>query len=214
MKRQAITFHCDRLILHGYCFTPDTNGNFPGVIICHPHPLYGGSMNNTVVTELASALTDRNMVSVIFNFRGVGRSQGTFGEGIAEQEDVAAAIDWLTDQSMIDGGRIGLAGYSFGGGVAIPVACRDVRIKTMALISPVLNDNNIHLLSECYKPKLFIVGGHDDVIIPEIVEEVYKSAADPKQFIEIPEADHFWNGYIDILIQKTADYLIQTLNDK
>jgi alpha/beta superfamily hydrolase len=214
MKQQAITFPCGQITLHGYCFIPDKGDAFPGVIICHPHSLYGGSMSNTVVVELASMLADRDIVSMIFNFRGVGKSQGEFGGGITEQEDVVAAINWLETQPFIDRDKIGLAGYSFGAGVLIPVACRDIRVKTMALISPVLDDSNIPSLLECNKPKFFIVGEYDDVTPSLIAERVYESMPEPKQYILIPDADHFWNGYVKEVIEKTADYLIEILISK
>ena len=138
MKKKAVTFPCGSLKLRGYFYTPDNNGTFPAVIICHPHSLYGGSMDNIIVKRLAAALNNNAINALIFNFRGVGQSQGKFDNGIGEQDDISAAIDWLFIQPAVDKDRIGLAGYSFGGWVSIPVACRDSRIKILALISPVI----------------------------------------------------------------------------
>lgn len=211
MIREAITFPCGQLILHGYCYIPDKNGALPGVIICHPHSLYGGSMDNIIVTGLAAALTDKDIVSLIFNFRGVGNSQGSYGEGIAEQDDVISALDWLTERPEIDKSRIGLAGYSFGGGVCIPVACTDARVKILALISPVITGDSIETLGNCPKSKLFIVGEYDDVTPPEIVEAAYNRAPEPKQYKLITGADHFWGGYADKAILTAADFINKEL---
>jgi alpha/beta superfamily hydrolase len=215
MKQQAIIFSCEQLILHGYRYSPDNPGKFPGVVICHPHSLYGGSMDSIVVKRLAFALTDRNIASLIFNFRGVGSSQGTYGEGIAEQDDVTSAIDWLTAQPDIDNDKIGLAGYSFGGGVSIPVACRDKRVKALSLISPMLTDDTIELLAGCTIPKLFIVGENDDTTPPRTIEAAYNNTAKPKQYNLIPQADHFFEGkYRDEVVNLAADFLAGELNDK
>jgi alpha/beta superfamily hydrolase len=211
MKQEVVTFPCEQIILHGYCFTPDKTGELPGVVICHPHSLYGGSMDNIIITGLAAALTDKGIISLIFNFRGVGKSQGNFGDGIAEQDDVISALDWLTAQPQIDKDRVGLAGYSFGGGVCIPVACTDNRVKTLALISPVITEDSIEKLSHCHKSKMFIVGEYDDVIPPEIVEVAYKKATEPKQYKLINGADHFWGSHADKAIITAADFLSKTL---
>lgn len=211
MKQQAITFPCGSLKLQGYYYIPDKQGTFPSVIICHPHSLYGGSMDNIIVKRLAGTLTSNNVVSLIFNFRGVGQSQGNFDNGIGEQNDIAAAIDWLLLQPAVDNNRIGLAGYSFGGWVSIPVACHDSRIKMLALISPVITDDTIEILAGCSKPKLFIVGSNDDVTMPTTIEMAYNSAAEPKQYKLIPQADHFWNGYTNEAVNSAAAFLTSGL---
>jgi alpha/beta superfamily hydrolase len=212
MRRQAITFLCGELTLQGYCYIPDKIGKFLGAVICHPHPLYSGSMDNVIVTGLAKALVNKDIVSLIFNFRGVGQSQGTYGEGIAEQDDITAAIDWLTKQSVVDKERVGLAGYSFGGGVSIPIACADKRIKALALISPVITDYTVDLLAGCNIPKIFITGENDDVIPSSIVEAAYNSSAEPKQFMIVPNADHFWRFYSGQAIDFAAEFMARELS--
>jgi alpha/beta superfamily hydrolase len=207
MKTQSITFPCGSIQLHGYCYTPESQENFPAAIICHPHSLYGGSMDNYIVKRLATALADNNIVSMIFNFRGVGQSQGSFDNGTGEQDDITAAIDWLLQQTPVDKDRIGLAGYSFGGGVSIPVACRDLRIKALALISPVINEDAVKILRTCNKPKIFIIGEYDDVTTPATIEIACNNAAEPKLHKLIPEADHFWYGYENEAVNLAADFL-------
>lgn len=211
MKQGAIAFSCGNLILDGYLYSPAKYGRFPGVIICHPHPLYGGSMNNNVIRKLAAALVNREIVSMLFNFRGVGNSQGEYGEGVAEQEDVIAAIDWLKNQDNIDTGKIGLAGYSFGAMVLIPVACKNELVKTMALISPVITGENTELLTQCIKPKLFVVGDKDDLTKASDIERAYQQISEPKKYICVPDSDHFWNNHIDEMVNKVADFLVTGL---
>jgi uncharacterized protein len=214
VKTQAIVFPCGSIQLQGYYYTPESQGMFPAVIICHPHSLYGGSMDNYIVKRLAAVLTDNNIVSMIFNFRGVGQSQGSFDNGTGEQDDITAAIDWLLQQRSVDKDRIGLAGYSFGGGVSIPVACRDSRIKALALISPVIDEDTVELLRACNKPKIFIVGENDDVTRPVTIELAYDNAGAPKLYKLIPEADHFWYGHENEAVNMAADFLTGELNKR
>ena len=92
-------------------------------------------MDNNVILSVSSALVEKSIIAFMFNFRGVGGSQGSYGDGIAEQEDVAAAISWLVSQPAVDSNRVGLLGYSFGAAVALSVACVDARVRAVALIS-------------------------------------------------------------------------------
>ena len=110
MKNTRVVFPSGELLLEGILATPKGAGPFPAVIICHPHPLYGGDMDNNVVHSLSETLTQASFVSFRFNFRGVGASQGEFGQGISEQEDVKAAISFISTLREADSGRIGLAG--------------------------------------------------------------------------------------------------------
>ena len=91
-------------------------------------------MDNNVILSISLALAEKSVIAFMFNFRGVGSSQGKYGDGIAEQEDVAAAISWVISQSEADSNKVGLSGYSFGAAVALPVACTDERVKAVALI--------------------------------------------------------------------------------
>ena len=182
-------------MLEGKCYYPDDEGTYPAVILCHPHPLYGGSMHNNVVQALSLTLVNQSIIAFMFNFRGAGRSEGSFGGGIAEQEDVSAAINWLTSQSEVDPGKIGLAGYSFGAAVASQVACNDERIKAMALISPPLETSQISRLKDCPKPKLIISGTDDFVVSTQKAELIDRESAEPKQFELVAGADHFWQGH-------------------
>jgi alpha/beta superfamily hydrolase len=93
-------------------------------------------MHNIVIVKIAQALAVRSIAALAFNFRGAGRSGGRFAEGIGEQDDVLAALEWLRQQAEVDKERVGLAGYSFGGGVALEAACRTDAVNALALLAP------------------------------------------------------------------------------
>ncbi len=206
VKQIPITFPCGNINLSGYIYLPDKNGTFPGVILCHPHPLYGGSMSVTIIRELGTALIARDIIAMMFNFRGVGKSGGQHGGGLGEREDVKAAIEWILKQPQVDTKKIGLAGYSFGGGVAAPAGCENKHIAALALISPALDESGIESLQQCFTPKLFTAGGQDDMVPAQSIEYAFQKASEPKQFELIPRADHFYTGIESEVIKLVADF--------
>lgn len=110
MKGSGVSFPSGSIRLEGILTRPEGASLFPAAVVCHPHPLYGGSMDNNVVCAVSDALTQASLASLRFNFRGVGGSQGEFGHGIGEGEDVKAAISYISTVTEIDSGRIGLVG--------------------------------------------------------------------------------------------------------
>jgi alpha/beta superfamily hydrolase len=163
-------------------------------------------MENNVILELSSTLVEKSIIAFMFNFRGVGGSQGSFGGGVAEQEDIAAAINWLVCQPEVDRNKVGLSGYSFGAAVALPVACIDDRVKALALISMPHGMKQIAQLKSCSKPKLLIFGTNDFVVPLEQSQLMNREAAEPKQFELISGADHLWWGYETALAEKVATF--------
>ena len=124
MDRKRTEFPCGEISLEGILSLPDGDGPFPLVVICHPHPLYGGSMDNNVVQSITKKLPGRELATLIFNFRGVGRSGGRFGGGIAEREDLKAALLLPQPKTRVDPDKMGTCGYSFGSLVAFSVPSR------------------------------------------------------------------------------------------
>ena len=163
-------------------------------------------MDNNVILAVSSALVDMSATAFMFNFRGVGGSQGSYGNGIAEQEDVKAAISWLVSQPVVDSNRLGLLGYSFGAAVALSVACIDARVKAVALISLPLGPSQVSQLKGCTKPKFMVCGTNDFVVPLDQAKLMNKEAAEPKQFELISGADHFWLGYEAVLAEKVAAF--------
>ena len=211
MKQARVSFPSGELFLEGILAIPEGAGPFPAVIVCHPHPLYGGSMDNNVVYSLFEALTQASLASFKFNFRGVGGSQGEFGQGIGEQEDVEAAISFISTVKGVNSKRIGLAGYSAGAGFALPVGLNDVRIKAMAAVSPPLSMFDFDFLKVCPKPKLLISGGRDNFTSADQFLEFCQNLPEPKEYESIEGADHFWWGYESRLATKVTAFFIKVL---
>jgi uncharacterized protein len=206
MKKEHITFPCGKLRLEGIFYGAGSKLLAPAVAVCHPHPLYGGSMHNNVTYAIADALSAKSINVLLFNFRGVGESEGSYGGGKEEQQDVKAALDWLQKRPGVDTVRLGLAGYSFGAGVAFPVACSDDRVKAVALVSPYFEASPQDLLQKCTKPKLIMSGNEDQMVPVETVLSYGDKASDVKLVEIIKGPDHFWNGYESRMSQLVADF--------
>ncbi|HXX71116.1 MAG TPA: alpha/beta fold hydrolase [Candidatus Acidoferrum sp.] len=164
-------------------------------IVCHPHPLFGGTMHNKVVYQAARALHRRGAAVLRFNFRGAGESQGEHDQGIGEQEDVRAALDYLARE--YSGKPIVLAGFSFGSWVGLRVGCEDDRVSRLIALGLPVNHHDASYLRRCGKPKLFIQGGNDPFGSRENLEALFASVPEPKQLVFIEGADHFFLGHLD-----------------
>ena len=211
MKQIRVSFPTGELLLEGILAIPEGAGPFPAVIVCHPHPLYGGSMDNNVVYSLSETLTQASLASFRFNFRGVGESQGEFGQGIGEQEDVKAAISFISTVKEVDSKRIGIVGYSAGAGFAFPIGFNDTRIKALAAVSPPLNMFDFDFLKSCPRPKLLISGSRDDLIPVDQFLEFCQNLPEPKECESIEGADHFWWGYESRLAAKVTAFFTKVL---
>jgi len=207
-----ITFDCGDITLEGELHLPQGKGPFPAVVVCHPHPLYGGDMLNNIVTAICRALPMSSIAALRFNFRGVGDSGGVFGGGIDEKGDVKATLDFISSTPDIDSGRIGLAGYSFGTSVALPVAAEDERVGLLALVSPALSDSGWQQLKGYNKAKLLIVGDADFVIPLEQFQQHLQDIPDPKQYQVISGADHFWWGHEEEVAQQITQFFTAGFN--
>jgi len=211
MKETTVSFSSGGLLLEGILAIPEGAEPFPAVIVCHPHPLYGGSMDNNVVYSLSETLTQASFVSFKFNFRGVGGSQGEFGQGPGEQEDVKAAISFISMVKEVDPKRIGLAGYSAGAGFAFTIGFNDARIKALAAVSPPLPMFDFNFLRSCSKPKFLISGSRDDLIPINQFLEFCQNLPEPRECEAIEGADHFWWGYESRLAAKVAAFFTRVL---
>jgi uncharacterized protein len=167
-------------------------------LVCHPHPLGGGTMHNKVVYHAMKAFQSFALPVLRFNFRGTGLSEGSHDHGRGEQDDVRAALDWLDRQFHLP---ILFAGFSFGSYVGMSVCCSDTRVKgIVALGLPVHaegRDYRYDFLSGCTQPKLFISGTRDQYGPETKVESVASAAASPKEIVWVEGADHFFAGKLD-----------------
>lgn len=199
-----IEFSCGNITLEGMIRIPEGPGPFPLVVVCHPHPLYGGSMHNNVVDAVCSSLEEKDIAWLKFNFRGVGRSGGRFGDGIGEKEDARAAISFGEGRARIAPGKIGLCGYSFGSMVAFPVAVEDVRVKAVAGIAPFVQPED--LLNRFAGPKLLVCGTNDEFVDSRALEKIVEEMPAPKELSLHPGVDHFWMGEEEAMGERVARF--------
>ena len=165
-------------------------------LVCHPHPVYGGTMHNKVVFHAMKALNSFGFPVLRFNFRGFGLSEGEHSHGEGECEDVRAALDWLEREFPLP---LIFAGFSFGAAVGLRVACPDDRVKAViGLGLPVqpVDDRtyNFDFLQSCTKPKLFVSGSRDQFGPRVKIENLVKSLPAPKKLVIVDSADHFFEG--------------------
>jgi uncharacterized protein len=164
-------------------------------LVCHPHPLYGGTMHNKVVYQAAKALHSRGATVLRFNFRGVGQSEGAHDNGRGEQDDVRAAIDYLATE--FPGQPVLLAGFSFGSWVGLRVGCGDERVQRLIGLGLPVDNVNMSFLQICSKPKLLIQGGNDQFGSRPKLETLFAALPEPKKLAIVEGADHFFTGQLD-----------------
>lgn len=183
-------------------------GEIPkAAVISHPHPLYGGNMDNYVVGLLARAFQELGWTTLRFNFRGVGRSQGDFDQGLGEKDDVTGAVAYL--KGFIEG-PIVLAGYSFGAWVNARAALHHPDVLYSLLVSPPLSMMDFDFLKEDTKTRLIVVGGQDSFCsIPELKKSVQEMKCPPTLRI-IKNADHFYSSGAADLIAAIQERAIET----
>ena len=209
MIETRVRFPCGDLSLEGITSVPEGKGPFAAVVVCHPHPLYGGDMDNNVVIPVCRSLGQASIASLRFNFRGVGMSQGKFADGIGEQDDVLAAISYLSTLEIVDRERIGLCGYSFGGAMALDIAPSDARVKALALISPTVPSHVS--LTKYAKPKLIICGSADQFVSIITLQRLAEELPPPNEYEFVAGADHFWGGYEGKVATKVAAFFANAL---
>lgn len=162
-------------------------------IVCHPHPLYGGTMHNKVVTTLAKTFQNMGVVTVRFNFRGVMRSEGGFDHGNGELDDLLAVIDWV--QQERGKGEIWLAGFSFGAYIAAKAASQ-IEISKLVTVAPPVQHFPMKDLPPITCPWVLVQGERDDVVPPQEVL-AWAEARNPQPvIIRFPEAGHFFHGQL------------------
>jgi len=211
MEVKRVAFNSGSLSLEGMLAIPEGTGPFPAVVVCHPHPLYGGNMDNNIVAGVCKALGQLSLISLRFNFRGVGRSEGKFGQGVGEQQDVGAAISFASTIERVDRAAIGLAGYSAGAGFAIPVVLGDTHIKAFAAISPPLSMFDFETLKSYPKAKLFISGSRDNFTPVSQFLQFCRNLPEPKEYATIEGADHFWWGHEADMAASVATFFAKAL---
>jgi alpha/beta superfamily hydrolase len=194
-KEEKITFSSGDLSLEGLLSRGESDR---GVVISHPHPLYGGEMRNHVVGVIQEVFGGKDWTTLRFNFRGVGRSQGEYDEGVGEQEDVCAAVRYLEELGIKE---IFLAGYSFGAWVNAQAALGHPEVAGSVLVAPPLAMMDFSFLKDDRQTRLVIAGERDDYgPVEEILEMAEKMNPSPPVKI-ISGADHFFSGSTTELVK-------------
>ena len=165
-------------------------------LVCHPHPLYGGTLHNKVVFHAMKALNSLGLPVLRFNFRGAGLSHGEHDQGSGELDDVRTALHWLDQEFHLP---LIFAGFSFGAAVGLRAACPDARVQALiALGTPItpIDDRTYDyaFLETCATPKLFVSGSRDQFASKAKLEALVARLPEPKKLVIIEAADHFFEG--------------------
>lgn len=172
-------------------------------LVCHPHPLFGGTMENKVVTSLFRAARDAGGVALRFNFRGVGESQGVHGEGLTESEDLLALISW--SKQRWPGLPVWLAGFSFGSWVALRGAAAQAAaaepVSHLLLVAPPVHNNDFDNVSHTGCPVTVVIGEQDEVVpVAKMLAWAGSSVLDP-DVLRFPTSGHFFHGQLNELAE-------------
>jgi alpha/beta superfamily hydrolase len=158
----------------------------------HPHPLHGGTMHTKALYQAAKAMPRIGVATLRFNFRGVGRSAGTFDSGLGEKDDFTAAIDFVSER--FPDRPVWAAGMSFGSWIAMTVGAEDPRVSLLLGIAPPVDRYDFDALLTCTLPK-FIIHGEEDELIPiKEIRKFYARIPEPKELVTIEFADHLFEG--------------------
>lgn len=186
-------------------------------VVCHPHPLHGGTLHNKVVFHALKALNRFGFPVLRFNFRGTGLSEGEHSNGIGEVEDVRAALDWLEREFTLP---VIFAGFSFGAAVGLRAAYSDDRVRALialglpAVAVAVRNEDRVYdfeFLRACTKPKLFVSGSRDQFGPMGKLEALVNTFADPKKLVRIEAGDHFFEGRLKEMRETIETWVKESL---
>ena len=182
------------------------------VVFAHPLPIEGGTMHTKVVFQGAKALTRIGCAVLRFNFRGVGRSAGSWDEGNGEKDDYRAALDYFTGRYPDT--ELWAAGFSFGSYIAMTCGAEDQRVCTLIGIAPPVDRYDYTAVKQSTKPKFIIHGERDELIPLRAVREFYARLEEPKELVEIDRATHLFDGQAsevgDALEDLLADFTCRT----
>ena len=187
-------------------------------LVCHPHPLYGGTLHNKVVFHTMKALNNFGFPVLRFNFRGTGLSQGEHDHGIGEVEDVRGALAWLEAEYSLP---VVFAGFSFGAAVGMRAACDDPRVTALigvgTPVAPVAAEGeeprvySFDFLRDCGKPKLFVSGARDQFGPRSKLEALAASVPEPRKLVILEGADHFFEGRLRELREAIEVWVRETV---
>jgi uncharacterized protein len=174
-------------------------------LVCHPHPLYGGTMHNKVVFRAAKAAVSCGVPALRFNFRGVGQSQGKFADGLGEREDALAALRYLVNR--FPNLPVAMMGFSFGSVVALAVGSAQAEVNSLVGIGVPVGSADFGFLQRVRKPKLIVQGTPDTFGPRAKVEALFASLEEPKSLHFVEDVDHFFTGKLVELQSAIEEFL-------
>ena len=239
MRQISIDFASKRLSLEGILTTPGGMVRRPGVtipkgilplrrhrskpqdqsmppptlLVCHPHPTLGGNMQDPVVVAICDAADRFGIVTLRFNFRGVGGSEGEFSNGRREREDVTAALDVLKQWPGLGGEIVAIVGYSFGASMVLSGLGRYKFVRSLVLIAPPISAVRQSRIRRDKRPKLFVVGDRDRVAPSVELQRELDQMRPPVQFAEIEGADHTLQNHEEEVADRVAAFVAETLTE-
>jgi len=176
-------------------------------LICHPHPVFAGTMHNKVVFQVAKSIDALGAPVLRFNFRGAGLSEGVHDRGIGERDDVRTALQFLIAE--FPGAPLLVAGFSFGSVVGLRVGCQAAEVTQLIALGLPVNNSDVSFLFECPKPKLFVHGSDDEHGDVRKVEELLPSLPGENRLVIVEGVDHFFAGKLSEVDQAITTWLIE-----
>jgi uncharacterized protein len=202
---ERVAFYSGNYQLEGFL---DFQSAEQGVIVTHPHPLYGGDMSNMVVELIIATYRSIGFTTLRFNFRGVGGSQGSYSDGVGEAKDVCAAAEYLKAQKIL---KVSLAGYSFGAWVNASVKCDDMVFENMVMVSPPVAFMDFKPVRPIDSLRLVVSGSLDEIAPPGQIEK-FIPFWNPSAKLEIIDgADHFYWDHFKTLDKVISSYLYKLI---
>jgi alpha/beta superfamily hydrolase len=191
-------------------YQPSAARTAPIALVLHPHPRFGGTMNNQIVYRLFYMFQERGFTCLRFNFRGVGRSQGFFDHGVGELADAAAALDWI--QTLHPDSRgVWIAGFSFGAWIGMQLLMRRPEISGFISVAPPANIYDFGFLAPCPSSGLMLHGDKDELVPHESVAKLVQKLSNQRDitidYKPIRGADHFFSDHLDVIATRLDDYL-------
>ena len=191
--------------LEAVLWTPPAVAPEIAALVCHPHPLFGGTMHNKVVFQAAKALDSLGIAVLRFNFRGAGLSEGSHDRGSGEVDDVHAALEFMSTEFA--GTPLLVAGFSFGCWVGLRAGCEDERVEKLIGIGAPVNSSDFSYLLKCAKPKLFVHGANDEFGDVGKVRQMVDSLSGETELVVVDRVDHFFTGRIEELGKAITEWL-------
>ena len=208
MRQTALVIPSGKLALEGVLTLPqDSPGPHPGLLLCHPHSLLGGSMGHPLLLAICRQADRKRIATLRFNFRGVGDSEGTFDHGKGEERDVKAGLDVLRQWPGVDRRRLALAGYSFGASVILTGLRSYKAASSLVLIAPSVSAVQRPAVRRDGRTRLFLVGQRDRLVQSVELQRAIDDLRPPVEFAEIAAADHSLSGSEEEIAERVVDFI-------